>query len=83
MVNNNDKPMNIKIIKKELSITDKDIAGFFGYKNKESYYHAARRKDIEQGIVNIYRLFNSRNVAEAEKRKGNTRSDKTKNQPQT
>ena len=49
--------MNIKKIKKELSITDKDIAEFFGYKNKASYYHAARRKDIEQGIVSLYTII--------------------------
>ena len=48
--------MNIKQIKKELGISDKDIAKFFGYKNKQSYYHASRRKHIEQGILNIYRL---------------------------
>ena len=47
---------SIKQIKKELGITDKDIARFFGYKNAASYYHADRRKYIEQGIVNIYRL---------------------------
>lgn len=52
--------MNIKQIKKELGITDKDIAEFFNYKNKASYYHATRRKDIEQGIVNIYRLVEIR-----------------------
>ena len=60
--------MSIKQIKKELGITNKDIAEFFGYKNEASYYHATRRKDIEQGIVNIYRLVQS-NVADAEKRK--------------
>ena len=52
--------MKIKEIKKELSITDKDVAEFFGYKNKESYYHATRRKDIEQGIVRLYELIEKR-----------------------
>ena len=66
--------MNIKKIKKELSITDKDIAEFFGYKNKASYYHATRRKYIEQGIVDIYRLVQT-TVADAEKRKENARSN--------
>lgn len=46
--------MTIKQIKKELRLTNEDIAKFFGYKNKASYYHAARRKDIEAGIVEIY-----------------------------
>ena len=58
--------MTIKDIKKELGITDKDIAEFFGYKNKSSYYHATRRKEIENGIVNIYRLVQSK-VADAKK----------------
>ena len=52
--------MTIKQIKKELGITDKDIAKFFGYKNKASYYHAATRKDIERGIINIYRIVQSK-----------------------
>ena len=65
----------IKQIKKELGITDKDIAEFFGYKNKASYYHATRRKDIEQGIIHIYRLVQTK-VALAEKRKENTDNDK-------
>lgn len=52
--------MNIKQIKKELGITNKDIAEFFGYKNEASYYHATRRKDIEQGIVKLYRLIESK-----------------------
>ena len=66
--------MGIKQIKKELGITNKDIAEFFGYKNEASYYHATRRKDIEQGIINIYRKVKSK-VAVAEKRKENTRSN--------
>ena len=52
--------INIKQIKKELSITDKDIAEFFGYKNASSYYHATRRKNIEQGIVKLYELIDKR-----------------------
>ena len=70
----------IKNIKRVLEIKDKDIAKFFGYKNKSSYYHAARRKDIEQGIINIYRLVQTK-VADAEKRKENTRSDEPKSPP--
>ena len=50
----------IRNIKKELGITDRDIAKFFGYKNKASYYHATRRKDIEQGIVMLYELIEKR-----------------------
>ena len=65
--------VNIKKIKKELGITDKDIAEFFGYKNAASYYHADRRKHIESGIVNIYQLTKLK-VAVAEKRKENNRS---------
>lgn len=60
--------MKIKQIKKELGITNKDIAEFFNYKTEASYYYASRRKDIEQGIINIYRLAQSK-VTVAEKRK--------------
>jgi len=49
--------MAIRKIKKELGITNKDIAKFFGYKTKESYFHATRRKNIEQGIVSLYELI--------------------------
>lgn len=52
--------MTIKEIKKELGLKDKDIARMFGYKNKSSYYHAARRKHIEQGIINLYKLINEK-----------------------
>ena len=52
---------NIKTVKKELGITNKDIAEFFGYKNEASYYHASRRKDIEAGIVAIYELIKNQN----------------------
>ena len=70
--------LTIKEIKKRLKITDADIGKMFGYKNASSYYYATRRKDIEQGIVNIYRLVQTK-VAVAEKRKENTRSDNSKN----
>lgn len=60
--------MTIKQVKKELGITDKDIAEFFSYKNKDSYYHAERRKHIEQGIVAIYLLALKENASPPDKK---------------
>ena len=46
----------IKEIKKQLGITNKDIAKIFGYKNLSSYANASRKKKIESGIVGIMSL---------------------------
>ena len=45
--------MTIKQIKKELGITDKDIAEFFQYKNTASYSQSSAKPRIEAGIVAI------------------------------
>lgn len=46
--------MTIKEIKRELKITDADIADMFGYKNSISYSNSARKHHIENGIVSLY-----------------------------
>lgn len=46
--------MTIKEIKRELKITDSDIAEMFGYKNQMSYSNSARKHHIENGIVKLY-----------------------------
>jgi isopentenyldiphosphate isomerase len=52
--------IEIKTIKKELGIIDADIAEFFGYKNKISYSNSARKRHIENGIVEIYNRIQER-----------------------
>jgi len=47
--------MTIKELKKELGLSDKKIAEFFGYKNAMSYYNAKNGKTkIENGLVRFY-----------------------------
>lgn len=46
--------MTIQEVKKELGITDTDIAQFFQYSNADSYRNSARKKKIDSGIVKIY-----------------------------
>jgi hypothetical protein len=50
--------MNLKEIKKSLSITDADIAENFGYKNQMSYANSSAKKRIESGIEWMYKLTN-------------------------
>lgn len=52
--------MNLKDIKRELKLTDADIGKMFGYKNYASYYNSARRKHVENGIMQFYRLILSK-----------------------
>jgi hypothetical protein len=48
--------MTIQEVKKDLNLTDSDIGKAFGYKNAHSYYQSARRKKIEAGVIEIYKL---------------------------
>lgn len=48
------KNMTIREVKKALRITDADIAKWFGYTNRDSYYNSVRRERIEKAIVTIY-----------------------------
>lgn len=45
---------DLKHIKKELGLTNADIAQMFGYANANSYYASARREHLENGIVELY-----------------------------
>lgn len=53
--------MTIKQIKKELGITDKDIAEFFQYKNTPAYSQSSAKPRIEAGIVAIYKKVQDKN----------------------
>ena len=61
--------MEIKQLKKELGLTNADIAKFFGLKEK-AYYYSSARKRYEESIIRIYEFL---------KRKG----EKKKNQDTT
>jgi len=51
-------PLSIKQIKKELGITNRDIADMFGYKNEASYRNAKEgKKRLERGIESLYSLI--------------------------
>jgi hypothetical protein len=54
--------MTIKEIKRELKLTDADIAEMFGYKNAVSYSNSARKHHIESGIVSLYQVILDRAV---------------------
>lgn len=54
--------MTIKEIKKELRITDKDIADFFQYKNTASYCYSTAKPRIEAGIVELYKRIKSEQI---------------------
>lgn len=49
--------IDIKYVKKQLRITDIDIAEMFGYSNSVSYRNSERRHHIENGIVKLYELI--------------------------
>ncbi len=50
--------LDIKQIKKELGITNADIADAFGYKNEASYRNAKEgKKRLERGIEWLYGLI--------------------------
>lgn len=48
----------INKIKKELGLTNADIANMFGYANAHSFVTSARRQHIENGIVKLYEILN-------------------------
>lgn len=49
-----EKKYNDLIIRKVLKLDHSDIASMFGYANAASYTNAARRRNIENGIVDLY-----------------------------
>ena len=48
--------MDINDIKKELDLSQNDIAEFFGYKDGGSYARSTRKKHVDNGIISIYKL---------------------------
>jgi hypothetical protein len=46
--------MNIKQIKKELGLSNADIAEFFDYKNTNSFATSSAKNRIEKGLVSFY-----------------------------
>ena len=57
--------MDIKQLKKELGLTNADIAKFFGLKEK-AYYYSSARKRYEESFIRIYSFLEGR---EKEKKK--------------
>ena len=50
-----------KKIKKNLNLTDSDIAKMFGYKNANVFRNSSRKKHIENGIVEIEKKIKKNN----------------------
>ena len=46
--------MTIQEVKKELGLTDKDIAEFFQYANAISYRNSARKEKLDSGIIKVF-----------------------------
>ncbi len=46
--------MEFKEIKKELGLTNKDIAKMFGYKNVLAYTNSSAKKRLELGLQRFY-----------------------------
>lgn len=53
----NNNPGAINVIKRELEITQNDIANFFGYKDGGSYARSARKNHIDNGIIDLFNLI--------------------------
>lgn len=49
-------------IKKQLNLTNADIARMFGYKDVNSYNNSSRKKYIERGIIALFRLMIQKNI---------------------
>jgi hypothetical protein len=58
--------MGIKELKKELGLKDKDLANFFGLKEK-AYYYSSARKRYEESFIRIYEFL--KGDGEKEKKK--------------
>jgi len=46
--------MTIQEVKKELGLSDADIAEFFKYANANSYANSARKEKLDSGIIQMY-----------------------------
>lgn len=60
--------MDINDIKKELGLSQNDIAEFFGYKDGGSYARSHRKQHVDNGIIEIY-LRTKKSVEEKIKEK--------------
>lgn len=49
--------MTIKELKIKHGITDTDISKAFGYKNQSSYSNSSAKARIEQGLINMDRIY--------------------------
>lgn len=52
--------MTIQEVKKELSLTDADIAEFFKYANSNSYATSARKEKLDHGIIKMFLVCRER-----------------------
>jgi len=50
--------MTIKELKKELGISNKEIAEFFGFKNTISYLNSSAKKRYEDALIKFYEHVN-------------------------
>jgi hypothetical protein len=46
--------MTIQEVKKELGLSDKDIAEFFQYASGNSYATSARKEKLDHGIIKMF-----------------------------
>ena len=54
MHNLNNFKMTIQEVKKELGLSDKDIAEFFQYASGNSYATSARKEKLDHGIIKMF-----------------------------
>lgn len=62
--------MDIKELKKELGLKDKDLAEFFGLKAKD-YYNSSARKRYEDSFIRIYSFLEGEKKEKRSVGKGN------------
>ena len=60
--------MTIEELKKELEITDKDIAGYFQFKSAVGYRNSSAKKRYEAGLCAFY-AFVKRNTGRQKENK--------------
>lgn len=53
--------MTIEDLKKELGISNKEIAEFFGFKNTLSYLNSSAKKRYEDVLIKFYEFVKSKN----------------------
>ena len=59
--------MNIKELKKELGLTNEQLAEFFGYKNSLSYRNSTAKPRIEKGLCSFYAFVKGKAGGQKEK----------------